>query len=88
MLLQVLPPLALYCHWYSSPEPEAATVKVAFSPEATVWASGWEVIFSAAAKVSFAPSEVTVLPLLSVTTQRYWRPLTVEDAVTFSVAVL
>ena len=68
--------------------PEAPTVKVAFSPEATVWALGWAVIFSAAANVSFAPSEVTVLPLPSVTTQRYCRPFTFEDAVTFSVAVL
>ena len=60
-------------------------MKVAFAPEAAVCASGWAVISS---RVSVAASEVTDSPLAPVTMQRYWRPLTVEVALTVRFSVL
>ena len=65
-LLHADAPDFLYCHWYFSPLPVAATLKVASLPAATVTLCGWVVMEST---LTVTVLELSVLPLPSVILQ-------------------
>ena len=82
--------LVLYCHWYVSPLPVAATVNVAVAPAGTVTSSGWAVIANTTGVpiISVAGSDSSVFPFASVTMHRYWRLLNLASVTKLSSAVL
>ena len=55
-------PLRYTCHWYFSPSPVAATVKLASSPSVMMTLSGWPVMTGAACTVSAAGWLATTVP--------------------------
>ena len=83
MSAKLAPPLVETCHWTAGAgAPEAAAVKVAVAPAATLWAAGWVVIWGAVATVT-----VTVAASLAPLARWVARTLTVPPAGTAAGAV-
>ena len=85
-LLHAVAPAFLTYHWYFRPLPSAFTVKVGFAPMRVETLCGWAVILMAEAMVTVAVLDVTVLPYLSLTTQRTCMPSHVLFTVPAAVA--
>jgi len=75
MSVQLLPPFVLSCHWnIAGGMLVAAIPKLAGAPAHTSASKGERVMVAGACTVSAAAAEVTLLPQVPVTTQRYWLP--------------
>ena len=58
ILVKLLPPFVLTCHWNVRPDPVAITLNVAFKPAQTAMDNGWAVTATKALTVSMAAADV------------------------------